>query len=73
MSHHDHDTEGRPRESYPNPTQERMDEEGPSDAPADASWDEGRWGETDAPHEEQEPQTLRVPHEGVEGQQDDAA
>ena len=50
-----------------------MDEEGPSGAPVDASWDEGRWGETDAPHEEQEPETLHVPHEGEEGQRDGAA
>jgi len=74
MSHHDeHDGEGRPRESHPNPTQQRMDEEGPSGAPADASWDEARSGETDAPHEEQEPETLHEPHEGEEGQRDDAA
>jgi hypothetical protein len=60
----------RPREPYPNPTQQRMDEDEPSDAPADVSWEEGRWGESDAPHEEQapgsldEPETLREPHEG---------
>jgi hypothetical protein len=69
MSHHAHeDDEGRPRETEPNPTQQRMDETGPSDAPVDASWDEGRWGETEPPHEEQEPETLHQPHEGEEGQ-----
>ena len=75
MTHHkDHDDEGRPREPYPNPTQERMDEQGPSDKPADVSWDEGRWGETEPPHEEQEPGALEEPepvhqpHQGEEGQ-----
>jgi hypothetical protein len=35
--------EQRPRESEPNPTQERMDEQGESqsDAPVDVEWEEG--------------------------------
>ena len=47
------DEEGR------NPTQQRIDEErgGGSDAPADASWREDEWGETnDEPHEGEEGQ-----------------
>ncbi|MFN2471772.1 MAG: hypothetical protein ABR583_12460 [Gaiellaceae bacterium] len=40
--------EGR-RESAPNPTQERIDSEGPDERPADASWDEDRWGRTAGP------------------------
>ncbi|HKG18655.1 MAG TPA: hypothetical protein VKB00_02875 [Candidatus Limnocylindrales bacterium] len=47
------DAEGRPRESAPNPTQQRMDEEGPPQAPVDVSWEEERWGETPASEEEQ--------------------
>ena len=47
------DAEGRPRESSPNPTQQRMDEEGPSQEPVDVSWEEERWGETRASEEEQ--------------------
>jgi hypothetical protein len=36
-------TEDRPSESEPNPTQERMDDEGESesDAPVDTEWEEG--------------------------------
>jgi hypothetical protein len=69
MTHHkDHDDEGRPRESYPNPTQERMDEEGPSDKPVDVSWDEDQWGETERPDEESEPEPVHQPHQGEEGQ-----
>jgi hypothetical protein len=49
--------EDRPRESEPNPTQERMDEEGTSDRPVDADW------------EENEPS----PHQGEAGQRDDVA
>ena len=35
------DEEGR------NETQQRIDEEGPSERPADASWKEDEWGETE--------------------------
>ena len=38
MSEHE-EQEGRPSESEPNPTQERIDEEGPSDKPVDAPWE----------------------------------
>ena len=37
------DSQVPPRESEPNPTQERMGEG--DDAPVDVSWDEGRQGE----------------------------
>jgi hypothetical protein len=40
-----------------NPTQRRIDEEGPEDAPVDGSWREDEWGETEA-----------SPHQGEEGQ-----
>ena len=43
VSDHEHDEqEERPRESEPNPTQERMDElrESESDKPADVDWEE---------------------------------
>ena len=39
MSDPQSDTEG-PREDAPNPTQEAIDEEGPSDRPADVDWEE---------------------------------
>ena len=64
--------EERPRESEPNPTQERMDEEGPEGAPVDASWDEREWGSTDA-DDSDEAETERAPHQGEEGQAGDAA
>jgi hypothetical protein len=32
------DNEERPRESEPNPTQERMDEEGGGERPVDVDW-----------------------------------
>jgi len=65
--------EERPRESYPNPTQQRIDEESSS------GWDEGRHSESEQPHEEQqpgsleEPETEPGPHEGEEGQRDEVA
>jgi hypothetical protein len=34
------DDEERPREDEPNPTQERMDEEGGGDRPVDVEWTE---------------------------------
>jgi hypothetical protein len=40
-----------------NPTQERIDEEGGTDRPADGSWREEEWGETEG-----------SPHQGEEGQ-----
>jgi hypothetical protein len=46
------DEEGR------NETQQRIDEEGASDKPGDASWREDEWGETEP-----------TPHQGEEGQQ----
>jgi hypothetical protein len=45
----------------------------------DEDWGEARHSEQDAPHEEQEqgsleePETVHQPHEGEEGQRDDAA
>ena len=36
----DHEQEERPSESEPNPTQERIDEDGPSDKPVDVPWEE---------------------------------
>jgi hypothetical protein len=54
--------EERPREDEPNPTQQGMDEEGTQGAPADASWDESKWGETE-----------RSPHQGEAGQADEVA
>jgi hypothetical protein len=69
----DFDGDGeRPRESYPNPTQQRIDEES-------SGWDEGRHSESEQPHEEQEPgsleepETQQQPHEGEEGQRDEVA
>jgi hypothetical protein len=64
MTHHKHhdEEEDRPRESSPNPTQQRMDEEGPSSKPADVSWDEDSWGETEA-----------SPHQGEQGQEREPA
>jgi hypothetical protein len=47
-----------PREDAPNPTQEAIDEEGPSDAPVDV----GGWTET-----------ADAPHEGEAGQADEIA
>jgi hypothetical protein len=41
------------REEAPNPTQEQIDEGGPSDVPADIDWEE----------------TEAAPHEGEEGQE----
>jgi len=41
-----------------NPTQERIDSESGTDPPADASWREDEWGETE-----------KAPHEGEEGQE----
>jgi hypothetical protein len=41
------------REDAPNPTQEQIDEGGPSDVPADIDWEE----------------TEASPHEGEEGQE----
>jgi hypothetical protein len=35
------------REPAPNPTQERIDREGPDDAPGDVSWREEGWGSTE--------------------------
>jgi hypothetical protein len=46
-----------PREDAPNPTQEAIDEEGPSDKPADIGW------------EDNEPST----HAGEGGQSDDVS
>jgi hypothetical protein len=63
--------EERPREGEPNPTQERMDEEGTEGAPVDASWDEQEWGNTDT--DDDEPETERSPHEGEGGQAGDVA
>jgi hypothetical protein len=56
-------------------TQEHQGEETPQvERPEDdEKWDQGRASETDAPHEEQAPDTLHVPHEGEEGQSDDVA
>ena len=68
--------EERPRESEPNPTQERMDEEDTEGAPADVSWKEGEWGSVDTgggESEDGEPETERSPHQGEEGQADDVA
>jgi len=64
--------EERPRESEPNPTQERIDEEGTEGAPVDASWDEKEWGSTESGNGD-EPETERAPHQGEEGQADDVA
>jgi hypothetical protein len=64
--------EERPRESAPNPTQQRMDEEGTEGAPVDASWDEDDWGSTDTSGLD-DSETERVPHEGEEGQAGDVA
>jgi hypothetical protein len=47
-----------PREDAPNPTQEAIDEDGPSDQPVDV----GGWEETED-----------SPHEGEEGQATDPA
>jgi hypothetical protein len=43
MERDDQEQQDAPRESEPNPTQERMDEKGGGDRPVDASWtdDEG--------------------------------
>jgi hypothetical protein len=66
--------DARPREPYPNPTQQRIDEES-----GDADYGEGRHSETDEPHEEQpagsleEPETEPGPHEGEEGQREEVA
>jgi hypothetical protein len=49
------ETDG-PREDAPNPTQEAIDQEGPSDQPADVGWEETE----DAPHEGEEGQTGDV-------------
>ncbi|HKG18654.1 MAG TPA: hypothetical protein VKB00_02870 [Candidatus Limnocylindrales bacterium] len=55
-------------------TEEQRGKDTQVDRPEDdSSWDEGRWSETDAPHEEQDAGTLHVPHEGEEGQTGDAA
>jgi hypothetical protein len=51
MSENETDTE--PREDAPNPTQEAIDEGGPSDKPADVDWEE----------------TESSPHAGEEGQE----
>jgi hypothetical protein len=64
--------EERPREDEPNPTQERMDEEGTEGAPVDASWDEAEWGSTET-NDGDEPETERSPHQGEEGQAGDVA
>jgi hypothetical protein len=51
-----------PQEDAPNPTQQEIDERGPSSQPADASWGEESWGETQG-----------TPHEGEDGQAGDVA
>ena len=61
----------RPREDEPNPTQQRMDEEGTDGKPVDASWDESEWGSPGSSGGDDE--TERVPHEGEEGQAGDVA
>ena len=63
--------EERPREDEPNPTQQRMDEEGTEGKPVDASWDESDWGDTGTSGAGEA--TGRVPHEGEEGQAGDVA
>jgi hypothetical protein len=63
--------EERPREDEPNPTQERMDEEGAEGKPVDVSWDESDFGSTGSKSGDDE--TERVPHEGEEGQAGDVA
>jgi hypothetical protein len=62
--------EERPREDEPNPTQQRMDEEGTAGAPVDVSWDEDEWGSSEATGLD-DAETERVPHEGEEGQAGD--
>ena len=52
------------RASGPNPTQERMDEEGTEGRPVDVEWDDGETTGTAAEQDENEPS----PHEGEEGQ-----
>ena len=61
----------RPSESEPNPTQERIDEEGTEGAPVDASWDEKEWGDTET--SDREPEVEGAPHQGEEGQAGDVA
>jgi hypothetical protein len=65
------DGEERPRESEPNPTQQRLDEEGTEGAPVDVSWKESEWGAAEKAPEE--PDTERSPHQGEEGQLGDIA
>ena len=63
--------EERPREDAPNPTQERMDEEGTDGAPVDVSWNEHDWGGTRPDESGSEPETAHAPHQGEEGQAGD--
>jgi hypothetical protein len=53
----ENETETEPREDAPNPTQEAIDEGGPSDKPADVDWEE----------------TESSPHAGEAGQSQDPA
>jgi hypothetical protein len=56
MSDWNDENEG-PREDAPNPTQQAIDESGPSDEPVDTAWED----------------TENSPHEGEAGQRDDVA
>ncbi len=56
------DQNDAPQEDAPNPTQQAIDEGGPSDQPVDVSWGEESAGDT-----------QNTPHEGEEGQAGDVA
>ena len=43
-----------PRESYPNPTQQRIDKEGGGEKPVDVSWEEERWGQKESSSQEEQ-------------------
>jgi len=64
--------EERPREDAPNPTQQRMDEEGLEGVPVDASWDESEWGDA-PPTDGDERAAEATPHAGEEGQAGEVA
>ena len=76
MSDEDMTDEERPREDAPNPTQQRIDEEGTEGKPVDVSWNEDDWGDTGgtgASGGSDDSETEHAPHAGEEGQVGDVA